>query len=454
MKIQSINPATGKVHKEFKMLNTRDIPVKIDASHQAFQSWKLTSFLERKKVFINAAELLRSRKESLARIMSLEIGKRLVEGIAEIEKCAWVCEYYAENTEAMVQDEIRKTEAKQSYLVFEPLGVVLAVMPWNFPFWQVFRAAAPALMMGNTMLLKHASSVPESALAIEALLIDAGLPADIFQTLLIPSANVAMIIEDHRVRMLSFTGSEEAGRSVASLAGKNIKKIVMELGGSDPFIVLDDADIKAAAETAAISRMIVSGQSCISAKRFIVHKKVAEQFLILFKEQLESKQVGDPLDETTGVGPLSSENAVSVLNDQVQRSVAMGAKILLGGKKANREGYYYLPTILTKVTEDMPVMSEETFGPVAAVAVVTSDEEALRIANNSRFGLGASVWTQNEKRAKYFIRGLQAGGVFVNSMVKSDPRMPFGGLKFSGYGRELSEYGLKEFANLKSVWIE
>lgn len=454
MKIQSVNPATGKVHKEFEMLSASKIPVKIATSHQAFLSWKQTSFSERKTVFIKVAELLRSRKEIFARIMSLEMGKRLTEGIAEVEKCAWVCEYYAQNAEAMLQEEPKETEAKQSYLVFEPLGVVLAVMPWNFPFWQVFRAAVPALMVGNTMLLKHASSVPESAMAIEALLIEAGLPNDVFQTLVISSTNVALIIEDPLVRMLSLTGSEEAGKSVASLAGKNIKRTVMELGGSDPFIVLDDADIKKAAETAAISRMIVSGQSCIAAKRFIVHHKVAAQFLTIFKEWLEQKQVGDPLDAATEVGPLASENAVLVLDDQIQRSVSMGAEVILGGKKADREGFYYLPTIVTKVTEKMPVMNEETFGPVAAVMVVTSDEEALRIANNSRYGLGASVWTQNEKRAKYFIHGLQAGGVFVNSMVKSDPRMPFGGLKFSGYGRELSEYGLKEFTNLKSVWIE
>lgn len=454
MKIKSINPATGQVFKEFETISKQSLFSKINKAEKTFNEWKLTSFIERRAILIEVAKILRKKKDLFAQIITMEMGKRLVESIAEVEKCAFVCEYYAQNAEEMLKEEIRNTEAKESFLIFEPLGLILEVMPWNFPFWQVFRATAPAIMAGNAVLLKHASNVPESATSIEKIFLEAGAPKGLFQTLLISSSEVAQIIEDPRVRMVSLTGSEEAGANVASIAGKNIKKTVMELGGSDPFIVLDDADLDKAAEAAALSRMIVSGQSCIAAKRFLVIEKVADQFLELLVNKLKVKKIGDPMDPETTVCPLSSNQAIETIDSQIRKSVAMGAKIVLGGKRSNREGFYYLPTILTNLTEEMPVMKEETFGPVAAVMVVKNDKEALQIANNSHFGLGASVWTKNDKRAEYFIRALQAGGVFVNSIVKSDPRMPFGGSKFSGYGRELSDYGLKEFVNIKSVWKE
>lgn len=454
MKIRSINPATGQVHKEFDTLSKEEVSQKLDAAADTFSQWSDSDFASRRQVLNKAAELLRQNKERYGAVITQEMGKRIAEAVAEVEKCAWVCEYYAEHAEAILQDEVIKTDAKESFVSFRPLGVVLAIMPWNFPFWQVFRCAAPALMAGNTVVLKHASNVPESALLIEEVFREAGAPDGLFQTLLITSSQAADVIEDPRVRMVNLTGSEEAGGTVASLAGKHIKKTVLELGGSDPFIVLDDADIETAAETAANARMIVSGQSCIAAKRFIVHNAVYEQFLERFQAHLESRKVGDPMDPNTGVCPLSSQQSVELIHDQVQRSLAQGATLVTGGQPAAREGFYYLPTILRDVTEEMVVATEETFGPVAAVMRVESDEEALLIANNSRFGLGSSLWTNDRARAQRFIEKLEAGCVFVNSLVKSDPRMPFGGTKFSGYGRELSSYGLKEFVNIKTIWIE
>lgn len=454
MKIQSINPSTGKFYKEFELLLPESLSAKLNAADQAFHNWRNSSFADRQLLLEKVAQILKAKKKIFAEIMAMEMGKRLAEGIAEIEKCAWVCEYYAKNAETILKEEVKETDAKESFLIFEPLGVILAVMPWNFPFWQVFRCSAPAIMSGNTVILKHASSVPESALAIEEIFIEAGAQVGLFQTLLISSAEIPKIIEDERIKMISLTGSEEAGSSVASIAGKNIKKTIMELGGSDPFIVLEDADVTKAAEAAANSRMIVSGQSCIAAKRFLINEKIAPLFLKLFVEHLSKKKIGDPMNPNTDMGPLSSARAVDTIDDQVQRSVAIGAKIALGGQKIEGSGFYYPPTVLTDLTEESPVMKEETFGPIAAVMIVKDDKEALSIANNSHFGLGASVWTTNDKRADFFIYGLQTGGVFINSMVKSDPRMPFGGSKFSGYGRELSDYGLKEFTNIKSVWKE
>lgn len=453
-KIYSINPATGKVLKEYRTLSNKELIAKIDTATEGFNTWKSSPFSDRKRLLLEVATILRRNKESYGRIITQEMGKRIAEAVGEVDKCAWVCEYYAKHAEGILKDQKIKTDAEHSYIIFQPLGIVMAIMPWNFPFWQVFRCAAPAIMAGNTVVLKHASNVPDSALLIEQIFHEAGAPQGVFQTLLISSSDTSMVIEDPRIRMINFTGSEEAGATVASLAGKNIKKTVLELGGSDPFIVLNDANIEKASEVAATSRMIVSGQSCIAAKRFIIQKDILPQFLQLFKKHLEDKKIGDPMDPETGVCPLSSERSVQIINDQVQRSIAKGAKLVTGGRPADREGFYYLPTILTDVTEQMAVTIEETFGPVAVVISVDDDNEALRIANNSRFGLGSSVWTSDPKRAQKFIQGLEAGGVFINSMVKSDPRMPFGGTKFSGYGRELSDYGLKEFVNVKSVWIE
>lgn len=454
MIIYSINPATGKKNRKIKTLNKKLIPLRIERSRKAFLKWRETDFNTRKKLLLNVAKLLKSNKEKYGKVITIEMGKRISESIAEVEKCAWVCEYYAENAERMLKDEQIKTSARNSYIKFQPLGVTFAIMPWNFPFWQVFRQTAPALMSGNTVLLKHASNVPESSLLIEKIFKEAGAPKDIFQSLLITSKDTNIVIENPHVRMISLTGSETAGSIVASLAGKNIKRSVLELGGSDPFIVLDDSDIEKATDSAVLSRMIVSGQSCIAAKRFIVQKTIYKKFIELFKEKLEKKTIGDPLDPKTEVGPLSSLQAIKILDNQVKKTLSEGAKLITGGKRVNRKGYYYQPTIISDVTQNMTIAQEETFGPVTAIIPFSKDEEAIKIANNSRFGLGASIWTKDNKRAKLYIDKIEAGGVYINSIVKSDPRMPFGGIKFSGYGRELSQYGIKEFVNIKTVWIE
>lgn len=454
MNISSISPATGKLYKEFESETDNAIRQKLNLAENSFKNWKNSKLSDRSALLQKVALLLEKDKDVYAKSIVMEVGKRISEARAEIEKCALVCRYYAENSEKFLTDEQIETNARKSFIRFEPLGIVLSIMPWNFPFWQVFRAAAPAIMAGNVMVLKHASNVPEAALLIEKIFTNAGAPEGLFQTLLISSKQVEIVISDPRVRMVSLTGSEEAGVSVASQAGRHLKKVVLELGGSDPFIVLDDADIDKASETAVTARMIVSGQSCIAAKRFIVHQKIAKEFIQKFKHNLSLLEVGDPLDPKTGVGPMSSAKAVESIVDQVKRSVDMGAKLIIGGEKVDRPGFFFLPTIVSEVTDEMPVMSEETFGPVAAIQIVSSDQEALEIANHSRFGLAASVWTENDDRASFFVSQLEAGGVFINSMVKSDPRMPFGGSKFSGFGRELSAYGLKEFTNIKSVWFE
>lgn len=454
MKISSISPATGMLYKEFESETDKATKKKLDLAEKTLKHWKNSKLADRSALLEKVAILLEKDKEIYAKSIVMEVGKRITEALAEVEKCALVCRYYAQNAEKFLQDEAIETNARKSYIRFEPLGIVLSVMPWNFPFWQVFRAAAPAIMAGNVMVLKHASNVPEAALLIEKVFRSAGAPEGLFQTLLISSKQVETVISDPRIRMVSLTGSEEAGASVASQAGKHLKKVVLELGGSDPFIVLDDANIDKASEMAVAARMIVSGQSCIAAKRFIVHQNIAKEFIQKFKQKLSLLEAGDPLDPKTGFGPMSSHKAVEVIADQVKRSVDMGAKVILGGEKVDRPGFFFLPTILSEVTEEMPVMSEETFGPVAAVLIVSNDQEALEVANRSRFGLAASVWTESDDRASFFVNTLEAGGVFINSMVKSDPRMPFGGSKFSGFGRELSEYGLKEFTNVKSVWFE
>lgn len=452
--IRSINPATGMLIKEYTAISNDQLQEKITIAETAFTSWKTSSFEIRKKLLTAVGALLRNNKDEYATLITTEMGKRIAESTAEVEKCAWVCEYFAEHAEALLKEEVIATEAKKSFVRFEPLGIIFAIMPWNFPFWQVFRCAALAIMAGNTVLLKHASNVPACALIIEKIFTDAGAPTGVFQTLLISSTDTELVIADPRVRMVSLTGSEDAGSQVGALAGKHIKKSVLELGGSDPFIVLADADVVKAVTVAATARMNVSGQSCIAAKRFIVHKDIAKQFTEEFKKILESKKIGDPMDPMTDVAPLVSEQILTTLDDQVQRSVKAGATVALGGKRADREGFYYLPTILADVKTDMAVAVEETFGPVAAIISVSSDEEAIEIANDSHFGLGASLWTSDPKNAEIIVTQLDAGAVFVNAMVKSDPRLPFGGTKFSGYGRELSSYGLKEFVNIKSVWIE
>jgi len=385
--------------------------------------------------------------------MTLEMGKPIVQGEAEVDKCAWACEYYADHAEAFLAEQPRETEASRSYVRFDPLGPVLAVMPWNFPFWQVFRFAAPALMAGNAGVLKHASNVPRSALAIEEVFREAGFPRGLFSTVLVGSSAVAGLIADPRIVAVTLTGSELAGSKVAEQAGHALKKTVLELGGSDPFIVLADADIGAAARTAADARLINSGQSCIAAKRFIVVEPVADQFLDRFLDELRSRRMGDPLVRGTQVGPQARIDLRDLLHEQVAESVKRGAKLLLGGEVPAGKGAFYPPTLLAAVDKGMPAFDEETFGPVAAVIRAKDEADAVRLANDSTFGLGASLWTEDRVRAERLAAQIEAGSVFVNGVVKSDPRLPFGGIKRSGYGRELSEYGIREFVNVKSVWI-
>jgi succinate-semialdehyde dehydrogenase/glutarate-semialdehyde dehydrogenase len=385
--------------------------------------------------------------------MALEMGKPIVQGEAEVEKCAWACNYYAEHGEAFLADQPRQTEASRSYVRFDPIGPVLTIMPWNFPLWQVFRFAAPALMAGNAGILKHASNVPRCALEIEEVFRDAGFPENLFRALLVGSDKVAAIIADSRIRAVTLTGSEGAGSKVAEQAGHHLKKTVLELGGSDPFIVLEDADIEKAAKTAADARLINSGQSCIAAKRFIVVDKVEDMFLRHFVSAMESRKMGDPLGRDTQVGPQARDDLRASLHRQVEESVKRGAKLLLGGRVPEGPGAFYPPTVLAAVNKGMPAFDEETFGPVAAVILAQDEADAIRLANDSPFGLGASLWTQDRERAERLVGQIEAGCVFVNEQVKSDPRLPFGGVKRSGYGRELSEYGMREFTNIKSVWM-
>lgn len=450
----SINPATEEVLAEFPILTKDQLEEKIDLSCSTFELWKKVPFSKKKILMKKVAAILLKEKEKLAKTITLEMGKTIRESLIEVEKCATVCSFFAEEAEEIVKKEVIKTEAKESYIRFDPLGIIFAIMPWNFPFWQVFRAAAPALMVGNTMLLKHASNVPQSSQLIEKIFLEAGFPKGSFQNLLIDASMSKEVINHKSVRAVTLTGSEQAGSIVAATAGAAIKKTILELGGSDPFIILDDADIKKAAQMATSSRLIVTGQSCIAAKRFIVNQKVAKEFLKEFKRLFEEKKVGDPLSPQTDVGALSSNQILKTIQKQVDDSVRIGAKIITGGKRLNRKGYFYLPTILTNVTKNMPVYHEETFGPVAVAFIVKDDSEAIKIANDTKYGLGASVWTKNIKRAERFINELESGSVFINSIVKSDPRLPFGGIKMSGYGRELSSYGLKEFVNIKTVVVE
>jgi succinate-semialdehyde dehydrogenase/glutarate-semialdehyde dehydrogenase len=400
-----------------------------------------------------AARILRTGKEKYARTMALEMGKPITQGGAEVEKCAWACDYYAEHAEAFLADQPRETDASRSYIRFDPLGPVLAIMPWNFPFWQVFRFAAPALMAGNPGILKHASNVPRCALQIEAVFREAGFPEGLFRALLVGPDKVPAIITDPRVRAVTLTGSDSAGSKVAEQAGRELKKTVLELGGSDPFIVLEDADVEKAAKTAVDARLINSGQSCIAAKRFIVVDKVEDTFLKIFVAEMQSRRMGDPLDRHTQVGPQARHDLRASLHRQVEESMQQGAKLLLGGRIPDGPGAFYPPTVLAAVQKGMPAFDEETFGPVAAVIRAEDEAQAIRLANDSVFGLGASLWTQDLDRAERLGREIEAGCIFVNELVKSDPRLPFGGVKRSGYGRELSEYGIREFMNIKSVWM-
>ncbi len=454
MGIASINPATGETIRTFSALTDVEIENKLQCAVEAFRINRARSFAERAKRLSRAADILERDAAKHGRTMTLEMGKPVKAAIAEARKCALACRYYVENGARQLADEHIKTDADESYVRFEPLGPILAVMPWNFPFWQVFRFAAPALMAGNVGLLKHASNVPQSALAIEAIFREAGFDHDEFQTLLITSDQVARVLNDERVRAATLTGSEPAGASVASNAGKHIKKTVLELGGSDPFIVMPSADIKDAASTAVKARIVNNGQSCIAAKRFIVHEKVADQFETQFVAEMKALKIGDPLDESTDIGPLATPQIVNDIEKQVDASIKAGARLLTGGKRAGRKGNFYEPTVLCDIPPNAPVNMEETFGPVASIFRVRDFDEAVKVANSTTFGLGASVWTRDQDEEKRFIDAIEAGQVFVNAMVASDPRLPFGGVKHSGFGRELSEYGIREFVNIKTVYVK
>lgn len=451
--MKSINPATEEVIKEYQTHSDTQVADILRDVDKAQKDWFHKSYDERAELFRQAAKYMREHAEEYARLMAREMGKVLKEGRAEVEKCAYVCEYYADNAAKFLAPEEIKTENTKSYVRFDPLGIIFAVMPWNFPLWQVFRGAAPALMAGNSMALKHASNVAGSALAVEEIFIKAGFPENLFRTLLITSGQVENVIRNPLIAAVTLTGSEGAGSAVAKVAGECLKKTVLELGGSDPFIVLADADVDLAVSGAAQGRMLNSGQSCIAAKRFIVNEAVADEFETKLVEHFRKLKVGDPLEESSQVGPLARVDLLHELHQQVEKSLAQGAVLAAGGRRIGEVGAYYEPTILTGVTEDMAVFREETFGPVVAVIRVANDEEAERLANLSHYGLGASIWTRSIEHAEKVASRIEAGLVAINKVVRSDPRLPFGGVKKSGYGRELSHYGIKEFVNIKTVVV-
>lgn len=451
--MMTMNPANQDVLGRYEELTHDQLEDLIARSLDRFQLWRVTSMSERAAKLKAAADQLRQQRDELARLMVEEMGKPITQAGDEIDKCAWVCEYYADHGEEFLSPEPVETEATSTCVRFDPLGPVLAIMPWNFPFWQVLRFAAPALMAGNTCLLKHASNVTGCATAIERIFREAGFPPGCFTTLLIRSGQVADVIADPRVRAVTLTGSDAAGRAVAEAAGRHLKKCVLELGGSDPFIVLADADIETAARQAAIARTLNSGQSCIAAKRFLVEQSVAEQFTDALVREMEELRIGDPLEEETELGPLARGDLRDELDDQVQLSIAAGAELRLGGSPIEGSGFFYPATVLANVAPGMPAFDEELFGPVAAVIPVQDADEAVELANRSSFGLGASIWTSDTENAAEMAERLEAGAVFVNEIVKSDPRVPFGGVKESGFGRELSHFGIREFVNIKTVWI-
>jgi succinate-semialdehyde dehydrogenase/glutarate-semialdehyde dehydrogenase len=454
MPIATINPTTGETLKTFDPLTEKQIDEKLALASKTFHSYRNTSFSEREPMMLRAAEILENERHEFARLMTTEMGKPIKAAEQEAEKCAWVCRYYAENARHHLADEVIQTNASKSYVRFQPLGPVLAVMPWNFPFWQVFRFAASALMAGNVGLLKHSSNVPQCALAIEDIFRRAGFPEGAFQTLLIGSSGVQRVLEDTRIAAATLTGSEPAGRSVASIAGKQIKKTVLELGGSDPFIVMPSANLEEAVATGVRARTINNGQSCIAAKRFIIAESIYDEFERRFVARMQALRVGDPLDEQTEIGPLATGQILEELDAQVTKSVAAGARILTGGRTLDRAGYFYEPTVLANIPERAPAYCEEVFGPVALLFRVSNIDEAIALANNTPFGLGASAWTNEAGERNRFVEELEAGCVFINGMVASDPRLPFGGIKNSGYGRELGEFGIREFVNIKTVWIK
>lgn len=453
--MKTINPATGEVLKEYQEMEMKEIGSIIQNANTVQKDWKDKTFAERAEYLRRIASLLKDRKNELAELMAKEMGKPLDQGVGEVEKCAWVCEYYADNAERFLEDDVIETDASKSYVTFNPLGVVLAIMPWNFPFWQLFRFAAPALMAGNGAILKHSENTTGCALEIEKIIHEAGVSKDLFRTIVRNKSGMKEVIQHEGVAAVTLTGSTRAGKAVAAQAGETLRKTVLELGGSDPYIILDDADIKKAAETCATSRLINSGQSCIAAKRFIVTERVYDEFVEEFTRIMKSKKVGDPFEEGTDVGPQARQDLRDELHKQVQKSVEKGARILLGGEKPKGSGAYYPVTVLDNVSTGMPAYGEELFGPVAAIIKVKDEEEAIKVANDTNFGLGAAVFSKDVKKAEEIAATkIEAGCCFVNEFVKSDPRLPFGGIKKSGYGRELSLYGIREFVNAKTVYVK
>jgi succinate-semialdehyde dehydrogenase/glutarate-semialdehyde dehydrogenase len=452
--MKAINPATEELIADYPEHDPAEVDRRLRQAAAAFPSWRDFDFAERAERMRRAADLLRENRDRFARLMTVEMGKPLTASESEVDKCSWVCDFYAEHAERFLAEQAVATDASKSFVRYEPLGPVLAVMPWNFPFWQVFRFLAPGLMAGNVGLLKHASNVPGTALAIEALFHEAGFPEGVMTTLLVPSVRMPELIRHPAIQAVTLTGSDKAGREVAAEAGRCLKKTVLELGGSDPFVVLDDADPAEAARQAAKARTINSGQSCIAAKRFIVEEAVADRFEEEFVRRMEELKVGDPLDRATDLGPMAREDLLHDLDDQVRRTVAAGARLATGGRRLPGAGWFYAPTVLLGVEPGMAAFDEETFGPVAAVTRARDTAQAIELANQSHFGLGASLWTGDPARGEDLAAQIAAGSVFVNGAVKSDPRLPFGGIKSSGYGRELAEVGIREFVNIKTVWVK
>lgn len=453
MAIQSVNPATEEVLSTYDEMSDAEVDRALAQVQAAFEDWRSVPITKRAAKLRNAGAYLRKHCNELATLVTLEMGKPITQAEFEVNKCALGCDYYADNADEFLTDEHIATEAAESFVAYSPLGVILAVMPWNFPYWQTFRPLMPGFVAGNGMVLKHASNVPQCALAIERVMLEAGFPEGLFRTLLVSSSRMERIIEDPRVRLVTLTGSCEAGREIASVAGRALKKTVMELGGSDPFIVLADANLEQAATVGAMARNQNTGQSCIAAKRFLIVESVADEFERRFVDAVSALKVGDPMDRTTQIGPLAREDLVEILERQVKESVSQGAKLALGGQRLDRKGYFYAPTILTGVTPRMTVAQEETFGPAAAVIRVKDDEEAIRLANASAFGLGASLWSSDIERAKKLARRIEAGNVYINTMVASNPRLPFGGVKDSGWGRELSSFGMRELVNVQTIGV-
>lgn len=454
MAIATINPATGELLKSFEPHTSVEIEEKLRRAAETFRAYRRTSFLARQRLLLRVGALLEAEKHVYSRLITTEMGKPVHAALKELEKSARVCRYYAAEVSALLADEFVQAGADMSYIRYEPLGAVLAVMPWNFPFWQVIRVAAPALMAGNVVLLKHASNVPQCALMLEELFLRAGFPEGAFQTLLISAAQVAQVIADARVAAVTLTGSERAGSSVAAEAGRHIKKTVLELGGSDPLIVMPSADLAEAVRTAVTSRTRNNGQSCLAAKRFIIAEEIYEEFTRRFVASMKALRVGDPFDEATEIGPLASEQVLRELEHQVEASIAAGARQVLRGGRLNRPGFYFAPCVLADIPSEAPAYREELFGPVALLFRARDIEEAIRLANDTGFGLGASAWTNDETERARFVEEIEAGSVFINGMPSSDVRLPFGGVKRSGYGRELGAHGLREFVNIKTIMIQ